>query len=212
MRKKKPKAILKKVWHFVWEDNSIWSWIVNIVLAFILIKYIVYPGLGLALGTTYPIVAVVSSSMEHNSLNFDDWWQNSEEYYSGIEIVKNSFEKFPLKNGFNKGDIMILWRTNSNNIKIGDVIVFKSARTNPKPDPIIHRVIIIEEKNGSIIYQTKGDNYVTNRRQINGCFQDGCIYESDIQQSQILGKALFKVPWLGYIKIWFVDLLNLFIK
>jgi len=212
MREKKPKAILKRIWHFVWEDNSIWSWIVNIVLAFILIKYIVYPGLGLALGTTYPIVAVVSSSMEHNNLNFDNWWQNSEEYYSNIGIIKDSFEKFPLKNGFNKGDIIILWRANPNNIKIGDVIVFISARTNPKPDPIIHRVIIIEEKDGNIIYQTKGDNYVTNLRQINGCFQDGCIYESDIQQSQILGKALFKVPWLGYIKIWFVDLLNLFIK
>ncbi|MBU3941642.1 MAG: signal peptidase I [Nanoarchaeota archaeon] len=212
MEKNSLKKTWKKVWRFIWEDNSIWSWIVNIILAFILIKYIVYPGLGLALGTSYPIVAVVSNSMEHNSLDFDDWWQNSEEYYSSIGIAKNSFENFPLKNGFNKGDIMILWRANSNNIKRGDVIVFISARTNPKPDPIIHRVIIIEEKDGSIIYQTKGDNHITNRRQINGCFQDGCIYESDIQQSQILGKTLFKVPYLGYIKIWFVDLLNLFIK
>ncbi|MBU1204716.1 MAG: signal peptidase I [Nanoarchaeota archaeon] len=212
MKKKTLKKTWKKVWNFIWEDNSIWSWIVNIILAFILIKFIVYPGLGLALGTSYPIVAVVSNSMEHNNLNFDDWWQNSEEYYSGIGIVKSSFEKFPLKNGFNKGDIMILWRANPNNIKIGDVIVFISARTNPKPDPIIHRVIIIEEKDDNIIYQTKGDNYVTNRRQINGCFYDGCIYESDIWQNQILGKALFKVPYLGYIKIWFVDLLNLLIK
>lgn len=211
MREKKSKAVLKKVWHFVWEDNSIWSWIVNIILAFILIKFLVYPGLGLALGTSYPIVAVVSNSMEHN-YDFDTWWQNSEEYYSGIGIVKSSFEKFPLKNGFNKGDIMVLWRANPNNIKIGDVIVFISARTNPKPDPIIHRIIIIEENNGNTAYQTKGDNYITNRRQINACFPDGCIYESDIQQSQIIGKALFKVPYLGYIKIWFVDLLNFFIK
>ncbi len=211
MGKRDLKKTWKKLWHFIWEDNSIWSWIVNIILAFILIKYIIYPGLGLALGTSYPIVAVVSDSMEHN-YDFDTWWQNSEEYYSGIGIVESSFEKFPLKNGFNKGDIMILWRANHNNINIGDVIVFQSARTNPKPDPIIHRVIIIEEKDGIITYQTKGDNYLTNRRQINGCFQDGCIYESDIKQNQVLGKAVFKVPYLGYIKIWFVDLLKVFIK
>ena len=211
MKKKDLNSTWKKIWHFIWEDNSIWSWIVNIILAFILIKFIIYPGLGLALGTSYPIVAVVSSSMEHN-YDFDTWWQNSEEYYLGIGIAKSSFEEFPLKNGFNKGDIMILWRANPDNIKIGDIIVFISARTNPKPDPIIHRVIIIEEKDGSIIYQTKGDNPITNRRQINGCFQDGCIYESDIKQNQVLGKAVFKVPYLGYIKIWFVDLLNFFIK
>ena len=65
MKKKDLNSTWKKVWHFIWEDNSIWSWIVNIILAFILIKFIVYPGLGLALGTSYPIVAVVSNSMEH---------------------------------------------------------------------------------------------------------------------------------------------------
>ncbi len=179
----------------------------NIILAFILIKFLIYPGLGLVLGTSHPIVAVVSNSMEHDS-DFDSWWQSSEKYYSEFGIVKNSFEEFPLKNGFNKGDIMVLWRANPDNLKIGDIIVFRSARTNPKPDPIIHRIVIKEEKEGKLTYQTKGDNYLTNRRQINACFQDGCIYESDIQQSQIIGKALFKVPYLGYIKIWFVDLLN----
>jgi len=211
MRKKNLNTTWKKLWYFIWEDNSIWSWVVNIVLAFILIKFIVYPGLGLALGTSYPIVAVVSDSMEHDS-DFDSWWQSSEKYYAEFGIVKDSFEEFPLKEGFNKGDIMILWRANPDTLKIGDVIVFRSARTNPKPDPIIHRIVIKEEKEGKLIYQTKGDNYLTNRRQINTCFPDGCIYESDIQQSQILGKALFKVPYLGYIKIWFVDLLNFFIK
>ena len=67
------KKNLKKFWHFIWEEDSLLSWIVNIIIAFILIKFIVYPGLGYLLATTHPVVAVVSESMEHNS-NFNAWW------------------------------------------------------------------------------------------------------------------------------------------
>ena len=67
MRSSKFRKLWKKFWYFIWEDNSIWSWIVNVILAFLLIKFLVYPGLGIILGTDYPIVAVVSESMEHKS-------------------------------------------------------------------------------------------------------------------------------------------------
>ncbi len=65
MGKRKFKKLLKKIWYFIWEDDSIWSWIVNIILAFVIIKFIVYSGLGFMLSTSHPIVAVVSGSMEH---------------------------------------------------------------------------------------------------------------------------------------------------
>ena len=58
MDRKKFINILKKTWHFIWEDDSLLSWIVNIVLAIVLIKFIIYPGLGLVLGTGFPVVAV----------------------------------------------------------------------------------------------------------------------------------------------------------
>ena len=99
-RKTKAKKALRKAWWFIWEDDSIWSWIANIVLAFVLIKFIVYPGLGLILGTNYPIVAVVSGSMEHDG-SFDDWWSSSaicsnsecsqEEWYNNKGISKSEF-------------------------------------------------------------------------------------------------------------------------
>ena len=54
-----------KIWHFIWEENNIWSWLANIILAFILIKFIIYPAIGFILGTQYPIVAVVSGRMLH---------------------------------------------------------------------------------------------------------------------------------------------------
>ena len=84
------RKIWKKVWHFIWDDDSIWSWIANIALAFVLIKFVVYPALGFLLHTTHPVVAVVSESMEHN-INFDDWWGKSGFWYSSNGISKNGF-------------------------------------------------------------------------------------------------------------------------
>lgn len=208
MKSKKLKKTAKKIWHFIWEEDSIWSWLVNIILAFVLIKFIVYPGLGLILGTDYPIVAVVSSSMEHES-SFDDWWTNSQEWYWDQGITEEAFMMYPFKNGFNKGDIMVLKGKKPNEIEVGDVIVFVSHRYRPKADPIIHRVVKIWQEDGKYLFQTKGDNYITNRNSINSCDQVACVDETKITEEQVLGKAVFKIPLLGYIKIIFVELLKI---
>ena len=193
------KRDLKKVWHFIWEDESIWSWIVNIVLAFIIIKFLVYPGLGFLLSTSHPVVAVVSESMEHDS-SFNGWWSNANKWYVANGINKEDFNSFPLKNGFNKGDIMVLKGKNANDIKIGDVTVFWSA----KKDPIIHRVVKKWQENGVNYFKTKGDNYRTNPVSI----KNPSLDETNITQYQIVGRAIFRIPLLGYIKIWFVELLQ----
>ena len=197
MNKKKAKKILKKTWYFIWEDNSIWSWIVNIILAFILIKFIVYPGLGLLLSTSYPVVAVVSESMEHK-MNFDDWWNKNGDWYLENDISKEEFEKFSLKNGFNKGDIMILIGKDVKNLDLGDVIVFRGNRK----DPIIHRIVDKNSDNNVINFQTKGDN---NKDSI----KNNQLDETSIKEEEIVGKAVLRIPLLGYIKICFVELLKL---
>ena len=195
MGKRKFKKLLKKVWYFIWEDNSIWSWFVNVILAFVLIKFIVYPGLGFLLTTSHPVVAVVSESMEHN-MEFDAWWEKNNDWYIENGINKEYFEKFPLKNGFNKGDITVLVGKDVEDINIGDIIVFKSNRK----DPIIHRVVK-KMQNGEIHFQTKGDN---NKDSIKNSKLD----ETNLRGNIIIGKAVFRVPLLGYIKIWFVEILK----
>jgi len=223
------KLTWKKIWYFIWEDNSIWSWIVNIILAFVLIKYLLYPGLGLIFGTGFPIVAVVSGSMEHHSspvckeindqtkkcidysktdfkicgkivnekkyFKSDDYWEVCGDWYENKGISKNNFETFPFRNGFNKGDIMILFGLKPESVKIGEVIVFKDG----KPDPFIHRVIN-KYKDDEYPITTKGDN---NPESIINNYLD----ETDIREEQLIGKAVFRIPFLGWIKIWFVDLL-----
>ncbi|HII65640.1 TPA: signal peptidase I [Candidatus Woesearchaeota archaeon] len=187
----------KRVWKFIWEDDSVWSWVVNIVLAFVLIKFVVYPGLGFALGTSHPVVAVISESMEHNE-PFDDWWSNGGQWYRDHGISKEEFSQFILRNGFNKGDIIVL--RGAKDAEVGDIIVFQSGR----PDPIIHRVVKMGATGNGKVYQTKGDNRRTNQQQIRNALLD----ETNIPENEVIGKALFKVPFLGYIKIWAVELLG----
>jgi len=232
MNKRKVKKQLNRIWYFIWEDNSIWSWIVNIVLAFVLIKFIVYPGLGFLLTTSHPVVAVVSSSMEHSPVkscidnkpnelfqscdeyqfvmcgklfeekrfyDLSGYWEECGSWYeTNTNIDKNIFSKFSFKNGFNKGDIMFLVGRSAESIETGDVIVFRSQRS----DPIIHRVVKKTKESNTIYFQTKGDN---NKESIKNTKLD----ETKINENIIIGKAIIRVPLLGYIKIWFVSLLEL---
>ncbi|MBW2996396.1 signal peptidase I [Candidatus Woesearchaeota archaeon] len=199
------KKILKKIWWFIWEDNSIWSWIVNIILAFILIKFVVYPVIGLIFSTSYPIVAVVSGSMEHDG-SFNDWWEsgalcedsscNQAIYYQNFGITKQDFQNFRFKNGFNQGDIMLLRGVKPEKIDLGDILVFQSTR----PDPIIHRVIKIEKRNTTYYFQTKGDHNLASYPGLK---------EIEINENRVIGKAYLRVPYLGWIKIGAVKLWNI---
>lgn len=197
MNKKEFKKLLKKIKYFIWEDDSIWSWIVNIILAFVLIKFVVYPGLGFVLSTTHPVVAVVSESMEHNDMEFDKWWEKNKDWYIENGVNKEYFETFSLKNGFNKGDIMVLRGRDAGSIETGDVIVFRSGRK----DPIIHRVVKKIQNGDEIYFQTKGDN---NKDSI----KSGQLDETNVGEDIVIGKVILRVPLLGYIKIWFVEILK----
>ncbi|MEK6967417.1 MAG: signal peptidase I [Nanoarchaeota archaeon] len=197
--RKKAIPFLKRVWKFLWEDDSIWSWLANIALAFLLIKFLILPGLGLAFGTSHPIVAVVSGSMEHDG-SFDEWWAQQEARYQSFNISRNNFEKFPMKDGFNRGDIIFLFGVKPDNLKAGDIIVFSAQNTAQRPDPIIHRVVSIQ-RDSQVTVQTKGDHNIA---QIRGPELD----ETNIKWSQVIGRASLRIPMLGYIKIWFVDAIN----
>ncbi len=207
---KRIREIAKKVWHFLWVDDSAWSWIANIVIAFVVIRFIFYPLLGLLLGTSYPIVAVVSESMEHGlhqgvlcgegfrdfKDSFDNYWQACGSWYSSREISREQFEGFPFRDGFDKGDVIVLWRANRNNLNVGDILVFRGNR----PQPLIHRLVKIYEENEDTYYQTKGDH---NSNSIEGEFG-----ETKIGKERIIGKGLVRIPYLGWIKILFVEALR----
>lgn len=185
----------KKFWFLLWKDNSLKGWIFSVVFLFVFIKFVFFPFMSLATGTELPLAIVESCSMYHKGnilSNFNDWFQGHEEKYSSLDINQTEFSVFPMKKGFNKGDILLITRATPEKIKVGDIIIFKSELKNP----IIHRVISIkEDSDGSLIFSTMGDN---NNGQLS--------FEEEITEGQLVGKASLKVaPYAGWIKLLFFD-------
>ncbi len=90
------------------------------------------------------------------------------------------------------GDLLIAKTTPLNNIKVGDIIVYKTRRSVVYPEPIVHRVIKIEVRNGEYYFTTKGDNKYTNP------YPDTWAPISPARGDQIIGKVTYWVPKLGY--------------
>ena len=183
------KSWIKDLWNFLWNSDSPLSWIVDLIIAFAVVKWVFFPLLSLIFATSLPMVVVESTSMLHE-VNFDSFWSQYGGYYEDLGITKNEFSGFSFRNGFDKGDIMVI--RGSKEYKVGDIIVFDSR---VQATPIIHRIIKIE--NG--IYSTKGDH---NAYQLN--------YEKEIQKSQIIGKAVGKIPYFGWLKLFFIEMYRAF--
>ncbi len=192
---KKVKKYWGKFWFLLWKDESLKGWIFAIVFLFIFIRLIFFPILGLVTGTQLPLAIVESCSMYHDGnifSNTNNWYDRHEEKYSDFEVTKEQFLDFGFKKGFNKGDILFIIGANPSKLEIGDVIVFNGER----PNPIIHRIIEIEESDKGRVFETVGDN---NNGQLS--------FERNIHEDQIIGKAVIRlVPYLGWGKLIFFEL------
>ena len=85
--------------------------------------------MSLVTGTALPLAIVESCSMYHEGnilSNFNDWFQKHEIKYENIRINQTEFSDFPLRKGFNKGDILLITRANPEKIEVGDIIIFQS--------------------------------------------------------------------------------------
>lgn len=179
------KSYLKQFWDFLRQDT--WpSLVVTLVIAFIVIKFILFPILSLATGSSLPLVIVESCSMHHYENGFDKIFSTSNVYVNN-NISESQTGNWVFQDGFNKGDIIFV--VGAKNVNVGDVIIFNGGAAYP----IIHRVVSADDD----YYATKGDNYVTNSRQL--------PVEQKISEDRILGKALFRIPYVGWIKLIFYE-------
>jgi len=135
-------------------------------------------------GAPLPLVVVESCSMYH-STSFQGWWERNKGWYEPRNITFTDFKKFPLKNGLNKGDIVIVWGKSV--IKRGDIMIFRAETRYP----VIHRVIAEQPK------ATKGDNN-----------PDQLLFERAIPNDALMGKAVARIPYLGWIKLIFFETLK----
>lgn len=179
------KTKLGKVWHFLAHEDSWASFIVDAILIILIGKFLIYPAIGLALGNDYPVSAVMSNSMDHKG-EFGQWWNSQKLHYEKLNITKEQFQNFYLKNGFKKGDVLII--VAQNEYEVGDIIVYNVLN---RRDPLIHRIISTNP------IQTKGD---ANHGQLS--------FEHDISLEQIEGKAVFYIPYLGWPKVGLLEIIR----
>ena len=207
------KEILRNVWNFLWKSNSVWSWIADIVLIFLIVKFVIFPLFSLLLSTKLPFVIIESGSMEHKivshykglmpnicgltfpykkNLEFDEYWNYCGSWYEKNNITKEEFRKWPFSNGLDKGDIIVVKGLKNHDYKKGDIIIFVKEESSL---PIIHRIVNVKVRNNKRYFSTKGDH---NARQLS--------YEKEIREEQVIGKAWLRIPKLGWLKLFFVEI------
>lgn len=194
MNKEDVKKFFEKFWFIVWKDDSLKGWLISLIFLFVVIKFIFFPLLSFATGTSLPLAIVESCSMYHQGnifSDYDEWWKDALQKYSDFEINKTEFSEFIFKKGFNKGDILFIIGANPEKLKIGDVIIFQAEQKNP----IIHRIVNITKENEKFYFSTIGDN------------NDGQFgFEKKISEERLIGKAVFKImPYAGWVKLIFYE-------
>jgi hypothetical protein len=168
---------------FFKDDN--WISLMGVVfLAINSIVLIFFPIVSLLTGTALPLVIVESCSMHHQEEGFARIF-NRNNIYEEQGISLDDTKTWVFQNGFNKGDIIFVWRPK--NIEVGDVIIFNAGQQFPYP--IIHRVIRAGDT-----YGTVGDNNMAQHPT-----------EREIEKEQIIGKALFRIPHVGWVKLIFFE-------
>jgi signal peptidase I len=139
---------------------------------------------GFFLGTSFPFVAVMSSSMTHDAYV-------TQNYYSWMAergFSQEQLNDFSFRNGFGKGDALIIG--SPKNVEVGDVIVY----VNPDLGyAIIHRVIGVTESG----YVTKGDRNPSS---------DPWVVKTD----WVKGRAVVLIPFVGWIRVLPTDIFYFF--
>lgn len=132
----------------------------------------------LSLKTTTPMMGVTSRSMTHP----DDFWKGP--FRGRVEDVS----ELPFQDGVQLGDLVIVQGVGSpDDIEIGDVIIWWDWRRDLR---IIHRVYDIGEDREGWYCITKGDN-------------NPGPDDPKIRMGDIVGKAVFSIPYLGYPSVRF---------
>jgi len=107
-----------------------------------------------------------------------------------VVVISGSMEP-----NIHEGDLLFVMGTDAGEIKIGDVIVF-DASWGPQ-EPIVHRVIDIQNITGVWHFETKGD----------------ANSDSDpdlVSQYDVLGVVVGRIPYIGWVKL-FLERYNLLI-
>lgn len=80
------------------------------------------------------------------------------------------------------GDLILVKTTLTEQLKINDVITFRSSNNTP----VTHRIIDLVNQNGRVLFQTKGD-------------ANNIVDEELVQSEQVIGTMAIRIPKMGYV-------------
>jgi signal peptidase I len=89
------------------------------------------------------------------------------------------------------GSVALIEGVSAESLEVGDVILFRPPSSGQPRDPVMHRVISIEEVDGQRVFRTKGDSNTS----------------ADPWEMRLVGdggRLVFVVPYVGYL-FWFLQ-------
>ncbi|MEM4663054.1 MAG: hypothetical protein QXM75_03460 [Candidatus Diapherotrites archaeon] len=212
------------------KDNKLVAWPLEVLVAFVT-AWLIYFLLGLALNTKSPAVVVMSGSMiptfyrgdimvlqgvSYESLVVPEVILNENiagrklsDYavtYCSVNSIADLVEcrvllQNPKVKITNVQTKKVCFKSIAKCVDInkeGDIVVYYSDTLH---EPIIHRAVVkIRAKDGNFVL-TKGDNNATNFF----LDQDAGIASSAVPVERLDGKAIFMIPYLGYVKLFLMD-------
>lgn len=108
---------------------------------------------------------------------------NSNSSIAGYRIFRIISESMVPK--YNVDEVVICKEIDINNLKIGDIIVYRGKIGALKDKLIMHEIININKTENDLIFKVKGIQNTTG--------------DPDVSKSQILGKVIFKSKILSYL-------------
>ncbi len=85
---------------------------------------------------------------------------------------------------YNVGDIVIVKKTDTDELKNKDVITFYSSDPDMEGQIVTHRIIDITEENGQRLFETKGDsNKIADLEKV--------------EENDVIGKVEGRIPYVG---------------
>jgi len=198
--------------------NTEWiNWIIYLVSA-LFFAWLIYTILGLLLATPSPMVIVVSGSMEPVLYRGDVVVMQGVSP-ENINAAQTVLALSSLK-GVGLNEIAKIDATPPKNLLFingeavpitekGDTVVYTSTSLRNLGEPVIHRVVAKVKADDGYYLITKGDNNnVIDQdcgRIIAGTPQYQCITLYPIPADEIKGRAVFKIPLIGYVKLLLFD-------